>query len=137
MQGILKAIAAAGVDQKTFAKEVGIDRYTLNKFVNGHINPVPADFKKICDRAGLPPRAVATVEDVDYGVIPCKHPAGHKKPEKRKKAGSLRFRYLKKQRKQIDKDLKTLGFATVQSWGDFCIKQLHAQAEDERRRRAG
>lgn len=56
MQGILKAIAAAGVDQKTFAKEVGIDRYTLSKFVNGHINPVPGDFKKICDRAGLPPR---------------------------------------------------------------------------------
>ena len=135
MQGILKAIAAAGVDQKTFAKEVGIDRYTLNKFVRGHMNPVPEDFKKICDRAGLPPRAVATVEDVDYGVIPCKRPTGTRKPEKRKKTGSLRFRYLPKQRKQIDKDLKTCNFATVQSWGDFCIKQLHAQAEQIRRGR--
>ena len=54
------------------------------------------------------------------------------KPDKRKKAVSLRFRILSKQRKQIDKDLKTLGFATIQSWGDFCIKQLHVEAERRR-----
>ena len=68
MQGILKAIKAAGLDAKAFSKEVDIDRYMMSKFVNGHCNPTPHDFKKICDRSGLAPDEVATVADVDYGV---------------------------------------------------------------------
>lgn len=132
MQGIYKAIAKAGIDQKTFAAETGIDRYMLNKAAKGKINLTPADFKKVCARSGLRPDQIATVQDVDYGVIPIKSIAEIKRPEKRKRKASLRFRIIPNQRKQIDKDLQILGFATIQSWGDFCIKHLHFEAEQKR-----
>lgn len=69
MRGINKAVAAAGVDQKTFAKEIGMDRFMLNKMAKGRANPTPDDFKRICDRAGLPPQAVATVQDDPFATL--------------------------------------------------------------------
>lgn len=132
MQGILKAVAAAGVDQKTFSKEVGIDRFMMSKFVNGHCNPTPPQFKKICDRAGLPPDAVATVEDVDYGVIPTTATAKRRMLDKHKKKATLRARVLPRLRKQVDKDLKVLGISSVQAWIEQCVAQLHADAERRR-----
>ena len=70
MRGILKALAVTGLNGKAFGEEIGVDKYMMSKFANGHCNPTPEVFRKICDRSGLPPEAVATVEDVDYGVIP-------------------------------------------------------------------
>ena len=133
MQGILKAVAATGLDQKAFSKEVGIDRFMMSKFVNGHCNPTPQDFKKICDRSGLKPQAVATVEDVDYGVIPTTGPAKHQKADKRKKKATIRARLLPRLRKQVDKDLKALGYSSVQAWIEVCVQQLHADAERRRK----
>ncbi len=135
MRGIRKALAVTGLDGKTFGKDIGIDKYMMSKFINGHCNPTPDVFRKICDRSGLAPKDVATVEEVDYGVIPLAATPHKKGEDKRKKRASLRFRILQKQRKQIDKDLKTMGFATVQSWGDFCIKELNARAQQIRRER--
>lgn len=134
MQGLKSAPARAGYkDAKTFCRAIDMDYPTFSKASNGRVNLNVSDFNKVRLAANMAPEEVATAAEVDYGIIPHNSPRGLKKPEKRKKAGSLRFRYLPKQRKQIDKDLKALGFATVQSWGDFCIKQLHAQAEHKRR----
>lgn len=68
MQGILKAYAATGLTQKQFGSEVNIDHRMLSKFVNGEANPTPPQLNRICDRAGLPPQAIATAKDVDYGI---------------------------------------------------------------------
>lgn len=132
MRGILKALAVTGLNGKAFGEEIGVDKYMMSKFANGHCNPTPDVFHKICDRAGLRPDEVATVADVDYGVIPVPNTTVRKKGDKHKKRATLRFRIIPNQRKQINKDLKALGFATIQSWGDFCIKQLHVEAERRR-----
>ena len=132
MRGILKALAVTGLNGKAFGEEIGVDKYMMSKFANGHCNPTPDVFRKICDRSGLRPDDVATIEDVDYGVIPIQGPPKRKKPDKHTKKATLRFRILPNQRKQVNKDLKVLGFATIQSWGDFCIKQLHVEAERRR-----
>lgn len=132
MRGILKALAVTGLNGKAFGEEIGVDKYMMSKFANGHCNPTPEVFRKICDRSGLPPEAVATVEDVDYGVIPLPTTGKPRTGDRHKKKSTLRFRILPKQRKQVEKDLKSLGFATIQSWGDFCIKQLHVEAERKR-----
>lgn len=136
MRGIRKAVdIAADGDQKRFAKKTGIDRYMLNKMVNGHVNPVPKDFKKICECAGLPPEAIATAEEVDYGILPVTSPTKKRAGDRHKKKATVRFRVLPRQHKQIDKDRKLLGYPTMQSWGDECVKRLHAEAEAKRGRR--
>ncbi len=134
MRGINRAVAAAGVDQKTFAKEIGMDRFMLNKMAKVRANPTPEDFKKICDRAGLPPHAVATVQDVDYGVIPTPASMKRRKGDRHKKRATLRARVLPNIRKQVDGDLVTLGYSTVQAWMETCVRQLHDEAERERGR---
>lgn len=134
MNGLKSAPARAGYkDAKAFCKAIEMDYPTFSKAANGHINLNVPDFNKIRIAANMAPCEVATAAEVDYGIIPYNPMATPKRSDKRQKTGSIRFRYLPKQRKQIDKDLKALGFATVQSWGDFCIKQLHAQAEERRK----
>lgn len=132
MQGLYKAFAAAGLNQKAFAAETDIDKVVLNKAAKGILNLTPEDFKKVCARSGLSPDQIATVQDVDYGVIPTSSIAESRKAAKRKKSKPVSFRVTPKQRKQLDKDLKVLNFPTVQSWGDFCLKQLHVEAERQR-----
>lgn len=136
MNGLKSAPARAGYrDAKSFCRAIGMDYPTYSKAANGHVNLNVPDFNKVRLAAKMAPQEVATADEVDYGIIPHTPPRGPQKPEKRKKTGSLRFRYLPKRRKQIDKDLKTLGYATVQSWGDRCIEQLHEEAEQKRRER--
>lgn len=92
MQGILKAYAAAGLNQKQFGAEVDIDHRLLSKFVNGEANPTPPQLGRISARSGLPPQAIATAEKVDYGIPVGNVSKKHRKADKRKNPCRLQTR---------------------------------------------
>lgn len=134
MQGLRKVLEATGLDGKALGEKIGADKYTISRYMNGRCNPTPEVFRAMLKVANLAPSDVATAEEVDYGIPVGLGGADTRHGDRHKIAATLRARILPKLRVQVDRDLATLGYSTVQAWIEDCVKQLHIEAERQRGR---